>query len=288
MLNTKIDITNLYSIFFGKKLLSLSKYEPKTPPKVKSATEVLTPLSLSIYESVSPASKPYILMDMLSDNNLIDTIENKMFDLDPDYQEKMENNGLGFFMEEYISVYGFCPVCNQPTLKKYAQPNIPVVDLVCVNSDYHLQKNECFLYQVKISLSNTYFNLNQQKISVGSKKYGEFAHLHKGSENLDKKIVVPGYICIKLINYPSESQTYVVDHRNSFVLIPDYNNNSNKYYYQYADEKNIFGKNIIKWNSSMINIVPIKQVVQTTKIGHEFFSEFVIKNPYQKLLGEIL
>lgn len=288
MSKNKIDIEDLQKIFFNKNLVSLSTYEPKTPPRNTNITSNndLTPMSKSIYDAVSPASKPYILMDLISDNAEIDAIENKMFDLDPDYQEKMENQGLGFFMEEYLCVHGFCPVCNQQTLKKYQQPNIPVVDLVCVNTEYHLQKNECFLFQVKISLSNTstYFSLKQNKIVVGSKIFGNPSHLRLGTDYLEQKLIVPGYICLKLNNYPLELQTYVIDQRNSFVLIPKYHNNTNNYYYMYTDKRNIFGKNIITWNQSMVDTLPISLVISSIKINHEFYSENILKNPYKKLL----
>ena len=89
-------------------------------------------------------------MDLLSDNAEIEANENKMFDLDPDYQQRMENNGLGFFMEEYICVYGYCPVCNQPTLKKYQQTNIPVVILM----DIYLILNK---YIPVLSFSHLYY-----------------------------------------------------------------------------------------------------------------------------------
>ncbi len=286
MSKIKIDVSSLEKIFFAKNLVTLSTYEPKTPPKKpRAVTTDLTPMAKSIYDAVSPASKPRILVDLMSDSADIDAIENKMFDLDPDYQEKMENQGLGFFMEEYICVHGFCPVCKQQTLRKYQQHNIPVVDLVCINTEYHLQNNECFLFQVKISLSNNYFSLNQLKIVVGSKIFGGPAHTIKGTDSINDKLIVPGYICLKLNNYPSELQTYVIDRRNSFVLIPNYNDGSDDYYYQYTGKKSIFDKNIITWNPSMVKTLSIDSVSTTIKFNHEFFSEFVIKNPYRKLIG---
>ena len=48
-------------------------------------------------------------------------------------------------------------VCNEKTLKKYNNPAIPVIDLICIN-DKHIEKNECFLFQVKVSATDRYFD----------------------------------------------------------------------------------------------------------------------------------
>src|ERR1700722_1660201 len=116
----------------------------------------------------------------------------------------MENNGLGFFMEKFVSVYGLCPVCSQPSRKKYSHSNVPV-DLVCTNIKNHLNNNKCFLFQ-----------------------------------------------------------TYVIDFRNSFVLVPNYNNTDNAYYYQYLDYKSIYGKDIITWNEFMVSTLPLNRILQTS------------------------
>ena len=279
-----INTKNLYQIFFKKNLIDLSTCDPRTPTKTSNKPNLcLSPMSKSIYNSASPRSKPYVLRDLAANNKAIETLESKHDTLDPDYEEKMENNGLGFYMENFLSVYGFCPACGQQMLKKYAHSNVPVVDLVCTNYEYHLEKNLCFLYQVKISLTNTYFNLQKQTIVVGSKHFGEPAHLHKGSEDIAEKIVVPGYICIKLNQHPTDIQTYTIDHRNSFVLVPDYNNMSDEYFYQYTNTKSIYGKDVITWNTSMVSTLPLNRVIKINKIVHEIFSEKEIVNPYASL-----
>ncbi|XWV25935.1 hypothetical protein QJ857_gp1145 [Tupanvirus soda lake] len=286
MIKTTIDVNDLYKKFFGKYLVHLEKYVPKTPTKKHPPKEglLLTPLSKSIYESVSPRSKPYLLKDLMANNKIIEEIESKIDEFDPDYQEKLENNGLGFFMENIISVYGLCPVCGQRTLRKYEQSNVPVVDLVCTNHEYHLENNKCFIFQVKISLTNNYFSLRGQNIVVGSKIYGEIAHIHKGSDDPFIKIIVPGYICIKLNSDAINTQTYTIDHRNSFVLVPNYNDASDDYYYHYRDFKSIYGKDIITWNKSMVSTLPLNRVLQMATIDYEVFSENTIKNPYTILL----
>ncbi|XWV24692.1 hypothetical protein QJ856_gp1091 [Tupanvirus deep ocean] len=286
MIKSKVELHDLYQKFFGKNLVHLERYIPKTPTKkqISKNNSVLTPISKSIYDTVSPRSKPYILQDLLANNKVIEETESKLDELDLDYQEKLENNGLGFFMENVISVYGLCPVCGQRTLRKYEQSNVPVVDLVCINHEYHLLNNKCFIFQIKISLTNNYFSLRGQNIVVGSKSYGEPAHIHKGTDDPINKLVVPGYICIKLNPHATNIQTYTIDHRNSFVLVPDYNNTSDDYYYNYRDFKSTYGKDIITWNGSMVSTLPLNRVLQITTISYEVFSEDVIENPYTILL----
>lgn len=283
MANKPIDIHKLYNLFFASDLIKLDKpiAEPRTPPKKKVLGPILTPTSKKIYDATSPRSKPYILQDLQANTAAIEYRES--LEDDPDYQEKLENNGLGFFMENFVSHHGICPVCGEHSLKKYAYSNIPVVDLVCINTDYHLKNSACFIFQLKISLTNDYFNLKNQTIVVGSRVYGEPAHEVSGKEDLLHKLIVPGYICIKLYPIAGDVQAYNIDHRNSFVLVPDYNNTANNYYYQYTANLSRFGKNIISWNSAMVKTINLKNIINNTNIGYEFFNETAIINPYSGL-----
>ena len=95
-----ISIKDLYKLFFGKKIVDLTKIEsetnlsvtkkPKTMPTDQSSNpKLLTPISKAIYDTTSPRSKPYILLDMLKNNEAINTEYDIHDTLDPDYQEKM-------------------------------------------------------------------------------------------------------------------------------------------------------------------------------------------------------
>lgn len=292
-------IPDLYKLFFSKGLINVTKIpvpEPGTPPKKRKINELdpvsriilsFSPMASSIYNSTSPDSKPYILKDLLTDTAKINDAELRADMLDPDFQEKLENNGLGFFMENFISVYGNCPVCGKQTLRKFAHSNVPVIDLVCINTDYHLENNKCFIFQVKMSMTNNYFNLSNQSISVGSDVYGKPSHLHKGIDDITHKIIVPGYICIKLIPHPTEIQSYTVNHQNSFVLVPDYQNTSDKYFYKYLTKPNRYGKSMITWDTSMVKTMELKNILGTSKVNYEFFMEDELKNPYINLMSII-
>lgn len=116
-MESKISINKLYNLFFTKNLVKLDKYEPRTPTK-KLKTEYiepLTPTSKIIFNTVSPRSKEYIRKNMEADTISIRKMEEKIESDDSDYIEKMENGGLGFFMENILSFYGSCPVCGENT-----------------------------------------------------------------------------------------------------------------------------------------------------------------------------
>lgn len=278
-------INQLEKLFFGKDLVKLIKYAPVTPPrKIQRPVCDLTPVSKSIYDTLTPVSKKKILKDFSSNDAAVSVVEERQENTDPDYQEKFENRGLGFYAEDYISYHGFCPICGANTLRKYKHANIPVVDLVCINKDYHLEENQCFLFQIKISLNKNYFDLNRKKISVGSKKFGIIPHQQKGTSDTVMKHLVPGYICLYLEEHPSNIQTYIVNHRNSFVLIPDLNSKLDQPYYQYLPEKNIYGKDVITWNSSMVTTHELRSVLTTGRVIYETFEEYVMANPYANLI----
>lgn len=279
-----INVKNLYTIFFGRELVKLSQHQPKTPTKAKPEPDILSPMAKTIYQATSPRSRSRILKEMQANVKAIERQEKKGELIDPDFQEKMENNGLGFFMENFLSVYGMCPVCGENTLRKYLHSNVPVVDLVCVNKDYHLKNNKCFLFQVKISLTDEYFSLTNHKITVGSKTYGAPAHLHKGTDSMLDKLVIPGYICLKLNEKKGDVQTYNIDHRNSFVLIPNYQNLTEDYYYEYLDEPHKFNKNVIRWNPNMVDTFSVDKVTKANIVHYEIFSEEPLTNPYQFLI----
>lgn len=284
-----IDLKQLYTLFFTKELVKLSKLDivkRVTSPlkKNKQLNTPITPISKMILSTLSPDSKSKMLEDLRRDDLFIMDKEEKTDQLDPDYQEKMSNNGLGFFMENYVSWYGLCPLCGQHTLRKYLNSNVPVVDFVCINVDYHLSNNLCFLFQLKISLAEDYFNFINRSITVGSQKYGLIPHTVRGSDDITHKILVPGYICVKLRYKPDENmQVYQIDNIKSFVLIPDYSNMSNVSYYKYVDNMNKYGKNVITWNSLMMSQYPIQSVILTNMIKFAIFSETSIMNPYNFL-----
>lgn len=279
-----ITVNDLYKLFFKKKLVNLKKMEPASPVKtISQKKEAPSPSFKAISDAMSPRSKAFMEREMMEDDIFVENLEAESELTDPDYLEKMENGYLGFFMENFVSVYFPCPVCGKYTLKKYVHSNVPVVDLVCINKDYHMASNECFIYQLKISLTNDYFDASTGRIAVGSRAYGDIAHLHKPSEDIKIKRIVPGYICIKLRKRPNESQSYTIDKDNSFVIVPDYNSTSSDFFYEYLPNKNKYGKPEIKWNNSSVKSFWLNAIYKGKQVDHEYFSETDIDNPYQDL-----
>lgn len=279
IIKKKITIEDLYNIFFKKELLNLyldNQPIVSTPIKKVPLPLNLTPFSKIILDHTSPNSKEYMLKELIKDNEKLKSLE--LNDDDPDYLNKIENNYLGFFMEDFISINGLCPVCNQPTLRKYSSSTIPVIDLICINYYYHLIQNECFIFQVKISLNNSYFNLKNKNISVGSKRFGEIAHSINGIDLLKNKFIVPGYICLQLTDLSNRS--YLINYSKSFILIPNYMNELDQPYYSYV-KKNFFNKDVITWNSKLVDIVDINNCIKNiNQIDYTLYLSQQLINPY--------
>lgn len=283
IIKKKITIQDLYNIFFKKELLNLffdNQPVVSTPiKKVPLLSLDLTPFSKIILDHTSPSSKEYMLKELIKDNDKLKSLE--LNDDDPDYLDKLENNYLGFFLEDFLSINGLCPVCNQPTLRKYYSKNIPVIDLICINYYYHLIQKECFVFQVKISLNNSYFNLKNKTISVGSKYFGEVAHSINGLDLIKNKLIVPGYICLKLKDLSNRS--YLIDHSKSFILIPNYLNDIDQFFYSYV-KKNFFNKDVITWNSSLVNVFDVNTCLKNiNQIDYTLYLSQQIINPYFNL-----
>ena len=281
--NNYVDVETLYKLYFTSKLIILSKNEPTTPKKsIKKTTELITPLTKQILDTVSPRSKEWLLEDIKKDNR---NLEKKKIQQDSNYTyylEKMDNNGLGFFMENFISFYAVCPSCKHSSLKKYKYSNIPVVDLVCTNYKQHLKNNTCFIYQLKISLTDDYFDKQNQTIAIGSKKYGFISHEVEGNTELKNKLIIPGYICLKL-RKSELLQEYKIEINKSFVLIPNYKNKINELYYNYINICNKYNKNVIQWNKKMVKEININEILNKFNIMYEIFSEEEIENPYKNI-----
>lgn len=301
----------LYDLFFTRPISNITlsqkrnqEIQPFTTPE-KSKKRKLEEYSLSELEKlISPDGKKILKAEprdrqlelarnLVADVNLIETKEMEEYKNDLDYVEKMENNGLGFYMENFMSYYGVCPVCKLNTLRKYSFSNMPVVDLICINDNYHTVHGGCFLFQVKTSLNkdNLYFNKIDHYITVGSMNYGYNAHVVKGSDDLIKKKLLIGYICLHLNQKSNSTTEYMIDTQKSFILLPDLNKQLDATYYSYRDKETYMGpkyryikKHQIKWNDNLVNTVKINECFdlnKTQKIDTRvMFEETDIKNKY--------
>lgn len=289
-LNTYIPIVKLYELFFTKPIsttILLNREHTPQPYQQQQQQNLLSPMSKQIYQSAYTPDKPKLLQEFIKDDLAIETLEQQQYKDDPDYQEKLENGGLGFYMESFIAFHGLCPLCGQKTLRKYIRSNIPVVDLICINKSYHEANNSCFLFQIKTTLSDLYFNKSQQYIMVGSKQFGYNSHIVKGSDDIKKKTIVIGYICISLDRNILDNTKYKINKQKSFVLIPNLLNTKSENYYEYT--QSIMNKNVIKWNNNLVNMYNITNVLNVSDVNTmEIFNETFNVNPYNNLPLKIL
>lgn len=265
----------LLNKFFNSLLVELKTIpkEPCTPKKVSTSSNyVLSPNSKQIIKNLSPKSQNLMIKLLISDE--VDDDYN-----DDNFNYKFDNNGLGFFMENFVSFYGNCPLCHKKTLRKFKYSNIPVIDLVCIN-EQHLLKNESFVFQLKISTGDSYFSLKNKIIKTGSKKMGELCHNVLANDSYDLKILVPNYICIKI---KKNVDYHEICFNESFVLIPNLKNINDECFYNYKSSRvleNKLSENIISWNNKNVSCLNLNTVIKKKKIKYQVFEENDFENPY--------
>lgn len=285
-MNNYITTETLHDLFYGSDLVETGYlpylYDQKNIKPKKNISIEMTPMSKMIYESVSTSHKVAILRDMIDDDEYIDNAD----DYDPDYLEKLENSELGFYMEDFICHSMKCPVCGVKSLRKYGVKNMPVVDVICVNTSQHIDKIK--LFQIKITLNNNYFNRKKHILLVGSKKYGFMCHEVYGMDTMNHKDLLVGYICINMIEV--EDNKYKIDNNKSFVLIPDINNHMNEKYYSYTGQKAHFGNEVLEWNPNMVNVHDIAHYVDTMNVDTNIHYSIAKKilNPYDKVIKKLI
>ncbi len=279
------DKLRLYELFCRSHLEVLDHVPTKNLPEspTKNFGSEMSPNSKRILNSYTPRSRKKMKYLFKKDDNKIKSDLN-----DRDYVQKL-NCEWGIYMENILSVYGCCPTCGQSTLKKYVNPNMPVIDLVCINKSYHLEKNECYFFQVKTSFDDFYFNLRKKYISTGSRAYGSVAHSTNAQSSPTDKIITPGYICVRLNPvYSPEgllSDTVSIDPTKSFVLIPDYSKESDttNSFYEYVDVPVRYCNNTITWNNDLVTEYNLfDKILSQHTVKIEQFESSQMENPYGK------
>jgi hypothetical protein len=321
--------TTLYRWTYPVQPCKFKVESPCKSDQANDITCILTPVSKSIYTELSPIGKAIIdssfdsssgsligkssgvnnvVKNLLylfdSDNNKINTPHGKVLpqsgiieniscddnDLTFEPQVDISAQKIGKYMEYFLSIHLECPSCKQKTLKIFQNPNTPVIDMICVNYDYHINNRTCAIFQVKtsISTSSDYNYFDKNGIMVGSVKYGKIAHLIKGTDIFRKKMLLPGYICIKIIK---SDTSYMIDNNNSFCLLPNLCLSDDEYYYTYSTKK-FMNKdvNIVVHNDKLVNKIKLSSILSLNKIiisendidSYQYeFSQ--ISNPYTNL-----
>ena len=203
--------------------------------------------------------------DYKKDDDKILQREKKDYMNDSDFNEKLENNAIGLYMEAYVSVFGKCPGCGKNTLKCYDDMSIPVVDVICINrTPQGIESHKIYprIFQIKVSLNNsTYFT--KDYIHVGSQRYGYNSHMAPVKDTKYNNIVV-GYICIHLDDGKEEGM-YNINKSKSYVLLPRLNAfNTPGTYYTYKTG-NFFGKLSITRNKAAVGEYQINKCLDNNK-----------------------
>lgn len=286
-----ISTIGLYQLFMKNQIVKIKiqdKFvEPTTPVKqiIRSplTSADLTPISKSIYESASTPDKPHLLREFSKDNEIIESILNDLSD--PDYIDKeLTYSELGFYMEDYLSITTPCPVCNKLTLRPYARKNMPAVDMICINKEYHIKNPErelrCYLFQVKTSINESSYFVKDNYITVGSIRSGYNCHVVSGNALLKDKFIIPGYICIQLIGGDGN---YKVNRSGSFTLIPDYYSSDDEPYYNWKFNESPYrglNRNMITYNPSLVKTSDLPSNLTGQIETALIFSRKIIDNPY--------
>lgn len=181
---------------------------------------MFSPKTKELLEAFSPISKERLAREFQQDDEKIKLLEEEQEIKDFLYKY-FENKDVGVFMEKWICANMTCPCSGK--FAKYSNPNMPVVDIKCINPGHNINIHGPKYYQVKSTEIGTnmfgfeYFQLNpKQYIFVGSPAYGKYSHEIKGGD-VNKRLLI-GYICIKYNKV--NDWTININGNESFILIP--------------------------------------------------------------------
>lgn len=284
----------------------------KRPPQ-SLADFHTTNLTPKILYNLSPESKRRLAEDIEGDNEAIQYATNLAEESDPDY---IQYNNYGKLIEMWIADNMRCPCCKQFTLRRYDNPNMPIVDVVCIN-ELHTIDDGVRFFQIKSS-NGVYFrgipyfnyspeenmrNIDNSKyitakniIRVGSKNFGKHVHNITPYDDDDIKILLVGYICVTYVE-DTENQKLFINRTNSFIVLPKRHNISrnlfdgvekkqselitDRWYYRYCtrDKRNMAQEKhpIIKFNIRSNNVITFSNLKEL------FSTSLVIDLNYEKI-----
>ena len=200
----------------------LFKTPVKRPPPIDYS---FTTQSRALYNFISPDKQDDYLKLLKQDDAIIERMN---IDIKDTPFNQIDGSEMGVYIESWICSNFFCPGCEQYTLYKYSHPNMPVVDVACVNPEHILSHGPRY-YQIKATGNRSggmpYFTRRPilysptGYIKVGSKRYGKFSHEVLVTDSNEDKELVVGYICISYTDNGNMKITINPDE--SFILIPN-------------------------------------------------------------------
>ncbi len=183
----------------------------------------LSPQSRELLSYFSPETQKRLARDFYLDEQLINRYLEKQEIDDPNYIY-FNASGVGTYLELWVCVNIICPGCGHK-LYKYANPNMPVVDVKCINPEHNYLMGPIY-YQIKATQKGVvhagykYFSYDDNYVSAGSIKYGYNSHVIKADDYASRDLLI-GYICVEYIYTDPTFNKIIIDMDNSFILIPD-------------------------------------------------------------------
>ncbi len=242
----------------------------------------LSPKSLDLLSHFSPDTQKRLARDFYLDDMALQNYIGREETDDPSYIY-FNASGVGSYLELWVCVNIICPGCGHK-LYKYANPNMPVVDVRCINPSH---KYGPIYYQIKATQKGVvhagykYFSYDDNYVSAGSIKYGYNSHVIKADDYESRDLLV-GYICIEYIYTDPTFNKIIIDMNKSFILIPDLQFQPNIYqkdltfYHYLSTEPTIVGFNntmVRKFRLSELyepfGIVPLSNYYDVVKVYNE-------------------
>lgn len=227
-------------------------------PSAKRVFDVLSPQSVKILASFSPETQMKLATDFIRDERNIQR-QIGILDLDDPNYVNYNSSQVGTDLEYWVCVNMTCPGCNGK-LYKYANPNMPAVDVICINPNHTLNNGPKF-YQIKTTEAGTvhkgllYFSLEDEYICVGSPNFGYNCHVMTFDD--EYKDILVGYICLAY-RYNNDKTRIRLDITKSFILIPNLlfepknDEERTSTYYNYIQ---LGPTPVIKFNTNMIKVI---------------------------------
>lgn len=254
-------------------------HSPSSSSPCKRIRELsaISPYTAAIVETVSPSKQEAFL-------ETIKTIPEKV---DKEFVPEISATRTGAEIEKMFPKIATCPICREKSFGVF-RSNMPVVDLICTNAVKHLEKKECFLWQLKVSSdpNDNYFSKKNKFFIPGSSKKRDEQHFVSASKPLEDKMIVPGYIFLHLkkVRIPNtdssvKAQKYIVNQNKSFVLSPNYQREDDENYYFKAGV-GAYGGFKMSWNETLVDLKLIQSVISEPQISLEDYPLKKIKNPF--------
>ncbi len=183
----------------------------------------LSPQSQNLLSYFSPETQKRLARDFYIDELAINKYLKKQELDDPNYIY-FNPSGVGTYLELWVCVNIPCPGCGHK-LYKYANPNMPVVDVRCINITHDLSMGPIY-YQIKATQKGAvhagykYFSYDDNYVSAGSINYGYNCHIVRADDYSSRDILI-GYICVEYIYTDPTFNRIIIDMNSSFVLIPN-------------------------------------------------------------------